>query len=218
MSKESKLNAPIVDLSRFEAIIFDLGGVILNIDYHLSANAFKAIGAEDFYVLYSQAKQSDLFDRLEIGAIDAEDFRKEVREIFRAKWTKQEIDSAWNAMLLDLPSERLELLKELSNTRRIFLLSNTNEIHYDAYSEMLREKFGLKDLSELFEAAYFSHQIGMRKPDLETFNHLIQENGLDPKKTLFIDDSIQNIEGAKAAGISSYHLNNGDIIDLFAGQ
>ena len=132
MSKESKLNAPIVDLSRFEAIIFDLGGVILNIDYHLSANAFKAIGAEDFYVLYSQAKQSDLFDRLEIGAIDAEDFRKEVREIFRAKWTKQEIDSAWNAMLLDLPSERLELLKELSNTRRIFLISNTNEIHYDA--------------------------------------------------------------------------------------
>ena len=98
------------------------------------------------------------------------------------------------------------------------MLSNTNEIHYDAYSEMLREKFGLKDLSELFEVAYFSHQIGMRKPDLETFNHLIQENGLDPKKTLFIDDSIQHIEGAKAAGISSYHLKNGDIVDLFAGQ
>jgi HAD superfamily hydrolase (TIGR01509 family) len=204
-----------ISLDKIDNIIFDLGGVILNIDYELSANAFKALGAENFDELYSQAKQSELFDQLETGKLEPSEFRDQVRRIFQVDWSDHEIDKAWNAMLLDLPEARLDLLKRLSKSYRIFLLSNTNRIHFEAYSQMLRSKFGLGDLSELFEKAYFSHQIGRRKPDKECFQFVLDQNDLSVSNTLFIDDSVQHIEGANRIGLKTYHLREEDILDLF---
>jgi len=204
-----------IDLKGIRHIIFDLGGVILNIDYKLSAEAFKKLGANDFDELYSQAKQSELFDRLETGRISLNDFRNEVRRIFEATWSDTEIDSAWNAMLLDLPPARIELLQELKKRYKIYLLSNTNQIHYDQYGRMLRERFGLNDLSEVFDKAYYSHEVGMRKPDAEVFEFVLNANAAEANETLFIDDSIQHIEGAKRIGLETYHLREEDILGLF---
>jgi len=204
-----------IDLKGIRHIIFDLGGVILNIDYKLSAEAFKKLGANDFDELYSQAKQSELFDRLETGRISPNDFRNEVRRIFEATWSDTEIDSAWNAMLLDLPPTRIELLQELKKRYKIYLLSNTNQIHYDQYGRMLRERFGLNDLSEVFDKAYYSHEVGMRKPDAEVFEFVLNANAAEANETLFIDDSIQHIEGAKRIGLETYHLREEDILGLF---
>lgn len=197
-------------------IIFDLGGVILNIDYRLTSQAFKNLGLHNFDEKYSQAKQSHLFDRLETGAVAPDQFRQELKSYFSQTVSDTDLDTAWNAMLLDLPAQRIDLLKELSKKYRLFLLSNTNIIHYQAYSVYLKKTFGTMILGEIFEKQYLSFEIGMRKPNKDIFELVLNENKLLPSETLFIDDSIQHVEGASKTGIAAYHLQqNETIIDIF---
>lgn len=199
-----------VDVSTFDAIIFDLGGVILNIDYNATADAFRELGFDNFDEVYSQAKQSNLFDDLETGRISPQQFRERVREFGKIELTDEQIDQAWNAMLLDLPEHRIDLLDQLAGSKRIFLLSNTNQIHYDQYQKSLIDRFGSDVLNERFERSFFSHQIGKRKPHPETFEWVCAEISAAPGATLFIDDSIQHIEGANRAGLRTLH-KPGDI-------
>lgn len=200
---------------KIKNIIFDLGGVILNIDYHLTINAFKALGIQNFDELYTQAKQSSLFDAIETGQISPELFFQSLK-----KYTDHDIDindmeKAWNAMLLDLPTERIELLKKAKSQYNTFLLSNTNEIHFKAYKKYIDSTFNI-DFDELFQKAYYSYQIGLKKPDNDCFNYVLEQNGILPEETLFIDDSIQHIEGAQKIGINTHHLVNERITDLFS--
>jgi len=200
----------------YKNIIFDLGGVILNIDYSLAANAFKNLGITDFEELYSQTQQNKLFDLFEKGQLSSSHFRAEIKKQFKKNIEDLTIDTAWNAMLLDLPPERLELLQSLKNTHRTFLLSNTNDIHIRAVNSYLKKTFGIPDLSGYFKKMYLSYEIGKRKPDAEIFEQILLENRLAPSETLFIDDSIQHIEGAKKQGIQTYWLQKGEtILDLF---
>ncbi len=119
-------------------------------------------------------------------------------------------------MLLNLPSHRINLLKDINANYRIFLLSNTNEIHVSHFQNYLNNKYGENLFESLFENHYYSNQIGFRKPNLEAFNHVIEQNKLTPSETLFIDDSSQHIEGAKKANLHTYLLNkNEDISSLF---
>ncbi len=199
-------------------IIFDLGGVILNIDYNKSAEAFKKLGLKNFDKLYSQSKQNHIFDNLEIGKLSANGFRNYIRKnVAHLTLSDQSIDSAWNAMLLDLPKERIQLLQSINNDYRIFLLSNTNEIHVKKFTDYINKTFSPNLFQELFEQYYYSNEIGMRKPNVETFQHVLLSNNLKAKETLFIDDSVQHIEGAKNAGLQSYLLNpkEEDICGLF---
>jgi putative hydrolase of the HAD superfamily len=199
----------------FHTIIFDLGGVILNIDYHRTIRAFRALGMDDFERHFTQLRQEHLFDLYETGQIGDADFRLGLRSHLRADVTDAEIDDAWNAMLLDLPAARLDLLRELAHGRRLFLLSNTNAIHIDAFGAQLQKAHGLMDLSGFFGRVYLSYQMGIRKPDPAIFTRVCHENGLDPAATLFIDDSPQHVEGARMAGLQAIHLTGSDIIDLF---
>lgn len=187
-------------------IIFDLGGVILNLDYGLTTQAFKSLGIKEFENLYSQVKQRQLFDDYEKGFIASEVFRNELVSLIESGPSPHEIDAAWNAMLLDLPEERIELLEKLKSKYRLFLLSNTNDIHITAYSSYLLKTFGFPDLSHIFEKEYYSYRVGMRKPDKEIFELVLSENDLKASETLFIDDSAQHIEGARQAEITAYHL------------
>ncbi|MGE0635200.1 MAG: HAD family hydrolase [Bacteroidia bacterium] len=203
--------------SNTKNIIFDLGGVILNIDYRLTSQAFKNLGLSDFDEKYSQAKQSHLFDRLETGTVAPEQFRLELKAYFNQQVSDADLDNAWNAMLLDLPQQRIDLLKELSTKYRLFLLSNTNIIHYQAYSAYLKRTFGKMIFDEIFEKQYLSFEIGMRKPDREIFELVLNENKLIASETVFIDDSIQHIEGASKTGIAAYHLQPAEtILDVFS--
>jgi len=196
-------------------IIFDFGGVILNIDYQLNIDAFKEIGLDDFEKSYSKACQINLFNDLECGLISPEEFRDGLRIVAGKNFSNEQIDDAWNKIILDLPFKRILLLKELNSRYRTFLLSNTNKIHYNLYITKL-QKYGYLNFNDIFEKAYFSHEIRMRKPDKEIFEFVLQEQQLNPEETLFIDDSIQHIETAKKLGIITHHLlPKEDIIDLF---
>ena len=197
----------IIDTNNYKNIIFDLGGVILNIDYSLTEKAFSKLGISDFKTLFSQAQQTQLFDNYEKGFISSDNFRTELKKYLQKNISDAEIDIAWNSILLDLPKERIDLLKKIKTTHRTFLLSNTNDIHIETFNSYLKNEFELPDLSSFFEKMYLSYEIGMRKPDAEIFELVLRENNLKPKETLFIDDSIQHVEAAKKLGIEAYWLD-----------
>ncbi len=187
-------------------IIFDLGGVILNIDYKLSQQAFEQLGVADFKTMYSKCQQNDLFDRLETGKITAREFIEELQNQSPVKLHESDIINAWNAMLLDFPLRRLQILQQLQLHYNTYLLSNTNEIHEREFNYRLQQTCGYPTLAVFFDKIYLSHRIGMRKPHKEVFETILNENNLKADETLFIDDSIQHIEGAMSAGLKTIHL------------
>ncbi len=193
--------------SNAKHIIFDLGGVILNINYQLTIDAFKKLGIVNFEALFTQAEQIGLFDQMDTGEISPQEFRHNIRKLASMPLSDEAIDDAWNALLLDLPPIRINLLKRVKEHYQTFLLSNTNAIHMKSYNQMLQNTFGLKNLSSFFNKEYYSHLIHMRKPHAEAFEIILRENDLQPHETIFIDDSIQHVEGAKKLGILAYHLN-----------
>jgi putative hydrolase of the HAD superfamily len=197
----------------FKNIIFDLGAVIINIDYDLTAEAFRKLGLKHFDDLYSQKKQEHFFDRFEKGTMSVQEFREEVKKHLPLHVTQAEIDQAWNAMLIGIPRKRYEWLEEMGKRYRIFLLSNTNQVHIEAFSKIIEREYGFRKFESLFEKVYYSSEIGMRKPDAEAFELVLTENKLNVKETLFVDDSIQHIEGAKAIGLATLFLEKGRSVE-----
>lgn len=194
------------ELSTVKNIIFDLGGVIININYGLSTDRLKQFSNSGSNIDFSQKMQSALFDDYETGLISCEEFRQQLRQEYAIEATDAEIDEAWNAMLLDIPKERIDLLLELGKKYRLFLLSNTNAIHMKKFNEIVAQSFHIPSLDSLFEKPYYSHLVGMRKPDAAVFQQILDENGLKNDETLFIDDSIQHIESARNLGLQTLHL------------
>jgi putative hydrolase of the HAD superfamily len=195
-----------------DAIIFDLGGVILNIDYQLPVKAFRKLGIEDFSTHFSQAAQSNLLDDYETGQISSQDFIDAVRGFVKPEVTNDQIVDAWNSILLDLPEQRLFTLEKAAENHRIFLLSNTNDLHIESFNRYLLDEFQLPSLEPFFEQLYLSYEVGLRKPDQRIFEYVLQDAGLDPQNTLFIDDSIQHIQSANELGILTHHLVKEDLI------
>jgi glucose-1-phosphatase len=195
-----------------DAIIFDLGGVILNIDYQLPVKAFRKLGIEDFSTHFSQAAQSNLLDDYETGQITSQDFIDAVRGFVKPEVTNDQIVEAWNSILLDLPEQRLFTLEKAAENHRIFLLSNTNDLHIESFNRYLLDEFQLPSLEPFFEQLYLSYEVGLRKPDPRIFEYVLQDAGLDPQNTLFIDDSIQHIQSANELGILTHHLVKEDLI------
>jgi FMN phosphatase YigB (HAD superfamily) len=194
-------------------IIFDLGGVLLNIDYGRTEAAFMAAGIDNFPELYSQAKQTDLFDKWEMGQIGREEFISELQRISGGKLTGEQVIKAWNAMLGDFPLRRLQILQQLRIYHDLILLSNTNEIHEEAFNQILMQERGMPNIGVFFDKVYLSHRVGMRKPMKELFQRVLDENGLKAEHTLFIDDSPQHVEAAKACGIQTIWLEKGMTIE-----
>lgn len=199
--------------SNIRHIIFDFGGVILNLDYRRTEQAFVNLGITDFARRYSQLQQTDIFDQLETGKIDSTVFVAAIREMSGRDITDNQIIAAWNAMLLDLPLRRLQLLQQLQLHFDLFLLSNTNEIHEAAFNQILKAQTGFNSMGVFFDKVYYSHRVGMRKPDPAIFKMILDRHGLDAEKTLFIDDSPQHIEGAKTTGIQTIYLEPGMTIE-----
>lgn len=200
-------------MKNFDTIIFDLGGVILNLDYSLTTKAFQLLGLQNFDEIYAQANQTSLFDDLEIGKISAQYFINALLPYLPNGTTANKVVHAWNAMILDFPQERLDLLMELRKTKKVFLLSNTNEIHIQAVKRSLAKTTD-KPLEYFFDKVYLSHEIGLRKPNEEIFQFVCSEQNIDPTKALFIDDTIRHVDGAKRIGLNAVHLVNQTILDL----
>ncbi|MCU0320036.1 MAG: HAD family phosphatase [Flavobacteriales bacterium] len=191
---------------RYDTLLLDLGGVLIDVDYRAAARAFHALGFEDFETLYSKAQQDHIFDGFETGSLDPTAFRDRIRSLFRPDITDREIDACWNAMLGTIPPARITLLQRLKERYQLLLLSNTNAIHVPAFEAIIARENGITDFRSLFHGAYYSCQIGLRKPHAEAFHHVLEQHGADPARTLFIDDSIQHVVGARAAGLHAEHL------------
>ncbi|MDG1914693.1 MAG: HAD family phosphatase [Crocinitomix sp.] len=197
------------------AILFDLGGVILNLDYNKTIEAFKNLGRERFDALYSQAQQNAIFDRIETGEISINYFRDFLISFLGNEVNHEMVDEAWNAMLLDLPKERIDFLRTLKKEYKIYLFSNTNAIHLRKFQEIIQQQYANAELLEdIFDKTYYSHIIQKRKPNAAAFEYILKDLGLKAEEVIFIDDSIQHVEGAKSIGINAYHLIDNDVINL----
>ncbi|MCC9137812.1 HAD family hydrolase [Pontibacter silvestris] len=195
-----------MNLKKNRNIIFDLGGVIINIDYGKSITELQKLCKENCSIAFNQKEQSQLFDLYETGASTSEVFRDQLRETYSIDATDEQIDAAWNAMLLDIPKERIDLLLELGKKYRIFLLSNTNAIHLKRFNEIVAHSFTMPSLDALFEQSYYSHLVGKRKPDAAIFELILEQHNLQREETLFVDDSIQHIISADKVGLQTMHL------------
>jgi HAD superfamily hydrolase (TIGR01509 family) len=199
-------------MQKIKNIIFDLGGVILNIDNKLTQEAFIKLGVKNFPEIFGHGHAASFILEYEIGEITDEEFIIELKKISRLSVSDEQILAAWNIMLLDFPPERIQLLNELKKHYRLFLFSNTNALHVVELKKRYRAAFNNNELDDHFEKAYYSQILGMRKPDVEPFLQIIKENNLLPEETLFIDDALINIEGANAAGLKGYFLEPGKTI------
>ena len=201
-------------MKNVKAIIFDLGAVILNINYQNTIDGFEKLGVKNTTSFYSKKTQTHLFNQIETGKISQKEFLLQLQKE-TSDASIQQVKNAWNAMLLDLPEERIKLLKSLTQNYAIFLLSNTNALHICEF----KRKLGNKEYAEfynLFDKVYYSHKIGFRKPQAEAFTIILKQNKLSAHEVLFIDDSPQHIEGAKKLGIQADHLqDNEEVTTLF---
>ena len=193
-------------MENIKNIIFDLGGVLLNVDYHKTADAFKALGATKFDELYSQTNANHLFEALETGEISEVDFYQKIYNYCKPGTSVDQMQAAWNAILLNFREDSLIILNTLKSKYNLFLLSNTNSIHLTAFNKTLLETTGNASLDQYFKKSYYSHIIQMRKPYVETYNWVLKHGNMLAAETLFIDDSINNINGAIDAGIKTHLL------------
>lgn len=200
-------------MEKVENIIFDLGGVLLDIDHNLTRAAFERLGVTNFDEMYSQANADHLFQNLETGKISEEYFYKEFNNRTGINLPVSEIETAWNAMLLSFREKSLEYLNRLRNHYKIFLLSNTNLIHLKSFHKIYNQKKREKLFDAYFDQAFYSCHIGLRKPGLDCYEWVLNEVKINPGKTLFIDDSAQNIEGAKQAGLQTILLKQDEKIE-----
>lgn len=187
-------------------IIFDWGGVITDLHFEKTKKAFHDLGLAIWDESVPHDPQDDLFIPLEIGNISAEEFRNRVRGYCKNILSDESINQAWNAMLGDLPAERWAILSEAKKHFRTFLLSNTNTIHLSYYFGKIREMYGTDGYTHLFEKAYYSFELGLRKPNADIFKFVIKDAGIIPEETVFIDDFIENIDTARLLGFQTVHL------------
>jgi putative hydrolase of the HAD superfamily len=197
-------------------IIFDFGGVICDLDIHKTEEKFRRFGQPKDENPVSKEEGAAAFEalveKLETGKITPEQFRSTIRDFYQVPPSDNAIDEAWNALLGRIPAERIRLLEELRKSYRIFLLSNSNIIHYDCYRQDFEQDFGYRDFDELFEKAWFSFRIGLKKPDPAIFTYVLKEKNLVPGETLFIDDTFVHVEAARSIGIQGYHLKKSEAI------
>lgn len=187
-------------------IIFDLGGVLIDIDTGKTNEAFAKLGVPGFNNNYSLQRADTLFDDLEKGKTTEAGFYEGIRKISGVPLPDSDIRTAWNALLLSFREESLECLDRLKDKYNLFLLSNTNSIHYKAFHQNFIMQTGKKNFDDYFAKAYYSHLVGFRKPDKEIYSHALRNAGIRAEETLFVDDLLKNVEAASALGIKTYHL------------
>ncbi len=201
-------------------IIFDLGGVIIDLDIPSAQEALTRLGIPTSYTDYSCELSNDLFLRYETGRLTTDRLREELRLISGATFSDEAFDRAWCKMLSGLPAKRVELLHRLNTEYRTFLLSNTSPLHALQFEHMFMDSAGIP-MKDCFEKRYYSFETGLHKPDAASFMHIVSEKGIVPEETLFIDDTLPNIQAAARLGFRVIHLSNGmDITDpdLFASS
>ena len=196
----------------FRNIIFDLGGVILDLDVPRTLEAFSRASGLTIERVMHLFRSSAGFEKYERGEFDDDQFRSFVRRLYEISITDDELDQCWNAMLGPIPAAKLELLTRLKEKYPTYLLSNTNTIHLDYVNSVILPAQNTPSLDDYFHRAYYSHFMGKRKPEPEIFEQVLAENNLKASETLFLDDNADNIAGAAAVGLQTAFVNTPDFI------
>ncbi|HMK02853.1 MAG TPA: HAD family phosphatase [Ferruginibacter sp.] len=195
-------------------IIFDLGGVLLNIDFSKSVDAFEKLGIENFQHMFSQTIADELFKSLETGDLGEADFYAAIKKRTKIGVTNGEIADAWNALILNFRPASLGALEKLSSKYKLYLLSNTNSIHHDCFQKKITEEAGKPSLDNYFTKAWYSHKLGLRKPGAAIYEYVLENGNLLAAETLFIDDTWANIEAAQSLGFKTHHLQPTEKIEV----
>lgn len=193
-------------------IIFDLGGVIINLDNGLTERSFAALGAKDFSKYFGHGFAARFFADYEVGKLSNRQFIDALKSMLGNDTNDEQIIFAWNAMLLDFRKEKMDLLKTLGKKYRLFLFSNTNALHLEEVRNIFAKQFSGQLLEDYFEKTYYSHILQLRKPDKNSFEWIVKENELNAEETILIDDAMINVEGAREAGLKGYYLEKGKTI------
>lgn len=200
-------------------IIFDLGNVLLDLDFPNTERQFQLLLEDEFENVYNGLHASGHFKAHETNKISDDEFISGIKEASTKPLTDQQIIDAWNGMLVEIKAGRLEMLKRLGQNYKVYLLSNTNSVHIEWLNQHLQKSHGMtiQDFDALFVKPYYSYKINLRKPGTEIYEFVLSDGGMIPEETLFIDDNAANIEGARAVGIKAHHHEVGveiaDIID-----
>ncbi len=206
-----------MNLSSIRHLLFDLGGVIINLEVPRTHAALGRLAGREAAEIARQSKETDLFRRYETGACTDEEFRRGLRDFLGTTAPDAQLDEAWNAMLLDLPPARVDLLRQLRGKYTLLLLSNTNDIHLREVNAVLGRATGVPVLEDLFDRTYYSQRIGLSKPGAASFQYVLDHAGIRAEDTLFLDDSPENLRGAQQLGMHTVLIGpTHTILDLFA--
>lgn len=198
-------------------VVFDLGGVIIDIDPARAEKAFYELAGDKYPQLMQLAARELIFEKIETGAMSTKQFIEAIQAVCGPRLRAEAISAAWNALLLEIPPARMEALQALHDNYNLYLLSNTNEIHYIAYSAYIQKWFG-RSLESYFKQTFLSYRMGYRKPAPEIFHQVIESAGLEAKSSLFVDDTLANAQAAAHAGWVGYHLPAGkEMSEVFKG-
>ena len=199
--------------AQISTLIFDFGGVIINLDLPKCIQNLKELGVNDVEKYLSNFGQKEFFLQFEKGQIGIPEFRSEIRKIAKVQLTDEQIDGAWCSFLTDIPAEKLMLLSELKKKYRMLLLSNTNPLHIEVSAAGEFAKAG-KTIHDFFDKCYFSYEMGMAKPDKEIFEAVLSDAGVKPEECLFLDDGPKNIDMAAKLGIQTYLVDVTENLDF----
>lgn len=202
-------------LNGIKFLIFDLGNVIYDIDYSLTFNKLNSRLPEKDHGLGKKFMVSDTHFNLEMGKISEATFRNGVRDYFKQDWEDAWIDEIWNALLVDIPSDRIELLLQLKQTYPLYLLSNTNSIHFKVVDQLFRKKLSDDEWPLLFDKLFLSHEMGFRKPSAEIYNEVVRQIGGKPGECLFFDDLQENLMGAEKVGMKTFLIDSPNALIRF---
>lgn len=192
-----------IAMKNISAIIFDLGGVLLNLDVQKTIDAMIKLGANHSDVNLN----ASLFTDFEMGKITPALFLSNLKTTLPSHVTNKQITDAWNAMLLDMPNHRIAMLIELKKRYKIYLFSNTNDIHITHFNRYFKRAYPHLNWHLLFDHVFYSYQMGLRKPDVTAFELVLKHANINASQCLFIDDNLANINGAKLAGIHTHYLS-----------
>ena len=190
-------------------IVFDLGGVLVDLDFKAAINGLQKAGFANVKEQLQAFDRDGIFQKFELGEMTAEEFRTAIRENSTVTLTDEEIDALWNAMLLEIPREKLELILDLRGKYMVYLLSNTNSIHWDYVCKNAFNYRGFR-VNDYFEETFLSYEMHLAKPNKAIFEKVLHDANLLPEETLFIDDSEANCKAAEEVGIHAHHYHIGD--------
>jgi putative hydrolase of the HAD superfamily len=199
-----------MNLDHYDTLIFDLGEVIISLDFDAVIGGFVECSTKSKEEIQGLISDSEILHHYETGKTPNEVFIQACKDVLELDMNDQEFIEIWNRMLLDIPVEKVNILQRLKKSHQVLILSNTNSLHMDRFDEMMQQINGKATLGEIVHKAYYSHEMGLRKPDPEIYQALINENQLDPARTLFFDDKEENIQSAQTVGIHGVQIKTPD--------